>query len=98
MSNIHSSFDGLSKEEFLTIRNDIFRASSGMTAERNVNVTRDELSGRVSVHIADLQVDNIGKMLALLALLGANAVVETDERKEIEKRSGQQDGIGKRAA
>jgi hypothetical protein len=98
MSNIQSSFEGLSKKEFLDIRNEIFRASEGMTDKQNVDVRRDDATGRVMVRIVDLQVDNIGKMLGLLAVLGSNAIVETDERKEMRKRSGEQEEIGRQAA
>ncbi len=98
MSNIQSSFDSLSPQEFLEKRNDVMRAVKGMTEEKNVDMKRDLASGHVLVRITDVQVDSIEKMNALLELLGNNAVVETDERQEMRRRSGQQEQIGTQAA
>lgn len=87
MANIQSAFDGLSDEEFLHVRNAVIRATEGMTEPKNVDMRRVGDAGRVTVRITDLQVDSIERMLALLAIFGSNAVVETDEREEIRKRA-----------
>lgn len=87
MSNIQSSFDNLSDEEFLNVRNAILRATEGMTDEKNVDVHRVLNTRRVAVRISDLQIDTIEKLNGLLRILGPNAAVESDEREEIRKRA-----------